>query len=113
MRFAAFLFLLFFARFCFAQNTIGLPDIINYTKETYKAGSQNRQIRQDKNGIMYFANNEGLLTFDGINWKIYPLPNNSVVRSIEFGPDNKLYVGGQDEFGYFPRITMDDWYFIP
>ena len=101
MRFAAFLFLLFFAPFCFAQNTIGLPDIINYTKETYKAGSQNRQIRQDKNGIMYFANNEGLLTFDGINWKIYPLPNNSVVRSIEFGPDNKLYVGGQDEFGYF------------
>ncbi|MEO6540906.1 MAG: two-component regulator propeller domain-containing protein, partial [Ferruginibacter sp.] len=22
-------------------------------------------------------------------------------RSLEFGPDNKLYVGGQDEFGYF------------
>ncbi|MBA2249190.1 MAG: transcriptional regulator, partial [Chitinophagaceae bacterium] len=84
-----------------SQNTIALPDITNYTKQEYKAGAQNRQIRQDKNGILYFANSEGLLTFDGINWKIYPLPNNSIVRSIEFGPDNKLYVGGQDEFGYF------------
>lgn len=83
------------------QNTIGLPDIINYSKQHYKAGAQNRQIRQDKKGVLYFSNSEGVLTFDGINWKTYPLPNNSIVRSLEFGPDNKLYVGGQDEFGYF------------
>lgn len=86
---------------CYSQNTIGLPDIINYSKQYYKAGAQNRQIRQDKKGILYFANSEGVLTFDGINWKTYPLPNKSIVRSLEFGPDNKLYVGGQDEFGYF------------
>ncbi|HEY0680503.1 MAG TPA: triple tyrosine motif-containing protein [Chitinophagaceae bacterium] len=83
------------------QNTIGLPDIINYSKQAFRAGAQNRQIRQDKKGVMYFANNEGLLSFDGINWKIYPLPRKSIVRCLEFGPDNKLYVGGQDEFGYF------------
>lgn len=85
----------------FGQNTIGLPDIINYKKGIYNAGAQNRRILQDKNGIMYFANNEGVLSFDGKNWKIYPLPNKSIVRSIEFGPDNKLYAGGQDEFGSF------------
>ncbi len=84
-----------------SQNTIGLPDFVNYAKQVYKAGAQNRQIRQDRNGIMYFANSEGVLTFDGINWKLLPLPNKSIVRSIKFGPDNKLYVGGQDEFGYF------------
>lgn len=94
-------FHLLLANCCFSQNTIGLPDIINYSKQFYKAGAQNRQIRQDKKGILYFANSEGVLTFDGINWKTYPLPNKSIVRSLEFGPDNKLYVGGQDEFGYF------------
>jgi DNA-binding CsgD family transcriptional regulator len=83
------------------QNTIGLPDIINYSKQVYTAGAQNRQIRQDKNGILYFANNEGVLTYDGKYWKVYPLPNRSIVRSIEFGPDNRLYVGGQDEIGFF------------
>jgi ligand-binding sensor domain-containing protein/DNA-binding CsgD family transcriptional regulator len=92
--------LLFASTLAVAQNTIGLPDIVNYSIEVTK-GAQNRQIRQDKKGILYFANNEGVLTFDGIKWKTYPLPNKSIVRSIEFGPDNKLYVGGQDEFGYF------------
>ncbi|MEP7164788.1 MAG: triple tyrosine motif-containing protein [Ferruginibacter sp.] len=94
-------FLVVANNYCFSQNTIGLPDIINYSKQSYKAGAQNRQIRQDKKGIIYIANSEGVLTFDGINWKSYPLPNKSIVRSLEFGPDNKLYVGGQDEFGYF------------
>ena len=65
------------------QNTIGLPDIVNYPLQLIK-GAQNRQIRQDKKGIMYFANNEGVLTYNGISWKVYPLPNKSIVRSIEF-----------------------------
>jgi ligand-binding sensor domain-containing protein/DNA-binding CsgD family transcriptional regulator len=103
----AFSLILFFwfPMVCFSQNTIGLPDIINYSKQSYKAGAQNRQIRQDKKGILYFANSEGVVTFDGINWKTYALPNSSIVRSLEFGPDNKLYVGGQDEFGYFSPAT--------
>ncbi|WP_301931354.1 hypothetical protein, partial [Ferruginibacter sp.] len=56
-----FIFLPFSA---FCQNTVGLPDIINYSKQNYSAGLQNWDIRQDKNGIMYFANNEGLLSYD-------------------------------------------------
>src|SRR4030095_15969059 len=84
-----------------AQNTIGLPDILNYSKQSYSGGAQNRQIIQDKKGILYFANNEGVMSFNGINWKIFPLPNKSIVRCIKFGADGKLYVGGQDEFGYF------------
>ena len=84
-----------------SQNTIGIPDIINYTKSIYNAGTQNRCITQDKNGIIYFANYEGLLTFDGTYWKIYPLPHRTVVRSLTIGSDNKIYVGSQDDFGYF------------
>lgn len=94
-------FVLLISGYSVGQNAIGLPDIINYSKQYYKAGAQNRQVRQDKKGILYFANSEGVLSFDGINWKTYPIPNKSIVRSLEFGPDNKLYVGGQDEFGYF------------
>lgn len=85
----------------YCQNTIGLPDVINYYKGTYNAGLQNWDIKQDKNGIIYLANNEGLLSFDGKYWKLYPLPNKTIVRSIEIGADNRIYVGGQDELGYF------------
>jgi ligand-binding sensor domain-containing protein/DNA-binding CsgD family transcriptional regulator len=84
-----------------SQNTIGLPDVINYPKQAYGAGLQNWEIKQDKNGIIYIANNEGLLSFDGKNWNLYPLPNKTIVRSVEVGPDGKIYVGGQDELGYF------------
>lgn len=83
------------------QNTIGIPDIINYTKEAYNAGTQNRGIVQDKNGVLYFANHEGLLTYDGAYWRTYPLPNKTIVRSVAIGKDNKIYAGGQNDFGYF------------
>ena len=85
----------------FCQNTIGLPDITNYSKQSYSAGLQNWDIKQDKNGIIYVANNEGLLSFDGKNWNLYSLPNKTIVRSVEIGTDHKIYVGGQDELGYF------------
>lgn len=83
------------------QNTIGLPDVINYYKSDYRAGIQNWDIRQDKNGIIYIANNEGLLSYDGKYWRLYPLPNKTIVRSVEIGKDGKIYAGGQDELGYF------------
>lgn len=86
---------------CRGQNTIGIPDIINYSKEAYNAGTQNRGIVQDKNGVMYFANYEGLLSFDGVYWKNYPLPNKTVVRSVAIAADNKIYAGGQGDFGFF------------
>ena len=95
------LFLICFPFQAIGQNTIGLPDIINYTRPVYKAGLQNWDIKQDKNGIIYFANNEGLLCFDGRYWNNYPLPNKTIVRSVEIGPDNRIYAGGQDEIGYF------------
>ncbi len=85
----------------FSQNTIGLPDVINYSKQTYSAGLQNWDIQQDQNGIIYIANNEGLLSFDGKNWTLFPLPNKTIVRSVAIGNDNKIYVGGQDEIGFF------------
>jgi len=83
------------------QNTIGLPDIINYSKQVYAAGLQNWDIRQDRQGILYLANNEGVLSFDGKYWNLYPLPNKTIVRSIETGPGDRIYAGGQDELGYF------------
>ena len=85
----------------FCQNTIGLPDIVNYSKQSYSAGLQNWDFKQDKNGILYIANNEGLLSFDGKYWNLYNLPNKTIVRSVEIGLDDRIYVGGQDELGYF------------
>ena len=84
-----------------AQNTIALPEVSNYSKQIYGGGLQNWKIRQDKNSIIYFANNEGLLTYNGKYWNLYPLPNKTIVHSIEIAENGRIYVGGQDEVGYF------------
>ncbi|MCW3107148.1 MAG: transcriptional regulator [Segetibacter sp.] len=102
MKKVALLFLLFttLLETLSAQNSIGLSDITNYSKATYLAGAQNWDVKQDENGIIYFGNTEGLLVFDGSYWKLYQLPNKTVVRSIEI-KGSKVYVGGQNELGYF------------
>ena len=84
-----------------AQNTIGIPRIINYSKDAYRGGTQTWDIDQDSKGRLYFANNEGLLTFDGNFWKIHPLPNKSNMRSVAIDEKGLVYVGGQGEIGYF------------
>lgn len=90
-----------------AQNTIGLPDVINYPKKVYGAGLQTWDICQDSRGIIYMANNEGLLSFDGQYWNLNPLPNRTIVRSVAIAPGNRIYAGGQDEIGYFAPGPAD------
>ncbi len=80
---------------------LGLPPVTNYSKSVYRAGTQNWDIAQDNQGRMLFANNEGLLVFDGAHWHLYPIANGTCVRSVAVAPDGKIYVGGQGEIGYF------------
>ena len=84
-----------------SQNTIGLPQIINYDKNNFKAGTQTWDIEQDAQGRMYFANNEGLITFDGTFWKTHALPNKTIMRSLAIDKTGKIYVGGQGEIGFY------------
>ncbi|MEO7992083.1 MAG: two-component regulator propeller domain-containing protein [Chryseolinea sp.] len=101
------LFLVVFASFVcsnpsFAQSGLsGLPFIRNFSPLEYKAGIQNWAVTQDKRGIMFFANNYGLLEFDGNAWRNYGMPNGSKMRSVAIDEDGKIYVGAQGNFGFF------------
>lgn len=77
----------------------GTPFIKNYTRNNYNAGTQNWGMIQSQDDIMYYANNEGVLEFDGNAWRIIPMPNNSVVRSLAIDSLSIIYVGAYNEFG--------------
>jgi len=94
-------FTLFSITFYGQVKSIGLPDVRNYKRNEYKGGTQNWSIDQDKNGNLYFANNNGLLQFDGSSWRKYPLPNLTSVRCLKIDKSGKILVGGYNEFGYF------------
>jgi len=79
-----------------------LPPIIKYPALIYEGGNQNWMISQDKNQHLYFANNEGLLEFNGSNWSLYPSPNETIIRSVKV-IGSKIYTGCYMEFGFWKR----------
>ncbi|MFK7926277.1 MAG: two-component regulator propeller domain-containing protein [Bacteroidia bacterium] len=105
---------LWFCLFCIAPLAygqvpeLGIPTIQNYSKQDYQAETQNWSINEDNRGLMYFGNNLGLLEFDGTYWRTYPLPNRSIVRSVLAHESGRVYIGGQDELGYFEPNTQGE-----
>lgn len=79
-----------------------LPPILKYSPGTYAAGNQNWMISQDHLGYMYFANNEGLLEYNGSDWNLYPTPNETIMRSVKV-IGNRVYCGFYMDFGYWTR----------
>jgi DNA-binding CsgD family transcriptional regulator len=79
----------------------GLPFVRNFNTLDYKAGIQNWSISQDSRGIMYIANNFGLLEFDGNRWEVYQVKNGSKMRSVALDESGRIYVGCQGDFGFF------------
>lgn len=101
LRFTLIIPVIFIAANLQAQiKNVGTPQIKNYPKAVYNAGTQNWGITQDKNGFMYFANNEGILMFDGLNWHLIEVSRSKPVRSVFTGSDNRIYLGLLNDFGY-------------
>ena len=87
-----------------AQDIPFIPPVYNYTTDHYNAGNQNWAIAQGSNGVIYFGNDNGMLSYDGVNWELHHLPNNLSVKSIYIDSNNnyeRIYVGSFEEFGYF------------
>ena len=59
-------------------------------------------ISQDSNNYLYFANNEGLLEFNGTAWTLYPTPNETIMRSVKVIGD-RIYTGFYMDFGYWKK----------
>lgn len=81
-----------------------LSPIVKYNSATYNAGNQNWMVSQDSKRFMFFANNEGLLEFNGSVWTLHPSPNETIIRSVKVVGD-RVYTGCYMEFGYWTRET--------
>jgi ligand-binding sensor domain-containing protein len=80
------------------------PSVHNFSRKESNAGTQNWDIIQYQNNWMYFANNSGLLEYDGYHWNIYPIANYTNVRSLYYDEKaDKIYAGAFNEFGYYHR----------
>ena len=79
------------------------PIVKQFSKNDYNASNQNWSVAQCPDGILYFGNNQGLLSFDGSMWKTTRMPQNKIVRSLLIDNEGRIYVGSFEEFGYFTK----------
>lgn len=71
----------------------------NFSHRDYLGHSQNWSLVQDHRGIVYVANNNGVLEYDGSDWRTIST-NGALVRSLDVDNAGRIWVGGQDELGY-------------
>lgn len=71
-----------------------------YAPKDYGANQQNWAIVQDARGVMYFANTDGVLEFDGVTWRLIHLTVHSGVRSLAIDSRGTVFVGARGIFGY-------------
>jgi len=97
------LFFLIFVLISLSQKIFSqriFPAPLNFLPQHYEAGTQNWQIIQDKRGIIYVANNEGVLEFDGTTWRKILTSNKTLVRSFAADSAGNIYVGAIGEIGF-------------
>lgn len=108
--FVKYLLLIIYSLFIFSHelyaqgiksNLDHIPLKTQFKPVDYKGGIQSWSFDQDSLGILYAANNHGLLEFDGVNWKLYKVPNSGRTRSVKVDKQNRIFVGGQGQLGYF------------
>lgn len=97
-RLAVFCVLFSLSSFTDAQE-LGLYPIRNFSHRDYAGHAQNWAIVQDHRGLIYIANNEGVIEFDGSDWRRISI-NGAHSRCLDVDAEGRIWVGGQDEIGY-------------
>lgn len=77
-------------------DTLGIR---SFEAGVYKATSLNYTGIEARDGTLFFANESGVLHYDGSEWNLIPISNFSAATAL-LETNDKIYVGGRDEFGY-------------
>lgn len=84
----------------------GLPPLKSFSPKEIGASRQSWGILEDDRGILFFGNNDGLLTYDGSNWELIPSPNGNLIRSLAMDEHGVIYYGGRNDLGYVSSDSL-------
>ncbi len=76
----------------------------SYSLENFDASPQIFDITQDQRGVMYFANQNGFIEYDGNNWRNISLYPETEINTIEIDHKGVIYAGGFEELGYLEVV---------
>ena len=103
-------FILFFN--CFLSQT-GNYFSKNYFPKEYGSGANNFGITQDNDGLIYIANDNGILIFDGYNWKICRRFDEVTITAINKTTEGKIFFGTKNgDFGYIEKTKRGNFIYV-
>jgi hypothetical protein len=100
-----FIFLEFLGCTVFAQSPKiegGQFPIRSFGPKDYLGGQEILSIIEDDEGFVLLANQKGVSYFNGSNWKTVTLSKNAALWLTNV-PSGRVFVGGEDDFGYLSK----------
>ncbi len=92
------------------RDEAGRPFFSCFDADAYGGDFQSWDFAQDARGVLYVANNDGVLEYDGASWRLIDSQNN-ITRSLEAARDGRIYVGTFGDFGYLTPDAAGDLQF--
>jgi len=87
---------------CQGQATTQPHSIKPYLTGNISISSQSWGICQNPtNQLVYFANTQGLVEFNGMSSRIWKHPEQKIIRSIQIDETGKIFTGSFEDFGYW------------
>jgi len=83
------------------SGNVGSPYIQQVVLNNYGFQNDNHKIIKDRNGLIYIANTNGLLQYDGSFWEMVKVPG---IPYMDIDSNGIIYVGGNNDFG---KIASD------
>ncbi|WP_339785756.1 hybrid sensor histidine kinase/response regulator transcription factor [uncultured Imperialibacter sp.] len=94
-----------------SRNEMGIPLITNFSHKETGGHAQNWATIQDEKGVLYFANTNGVLEFDGVRWRIIETKT-GLFFSLAKDENNRIFAGGYDEIGYLAPDSIGQMQFV-
>ena len=79
---------------------LGRPLIRHFFPEEYRSDITCTSLLQDDRGLIYVANQRGVLEYDGAGWRLIPVPIGHSVRALAQAGDGVIYTGGVKNLGF-------------
>jgi signal transduction histidine kinase/DNA-binding response OmpR family regulator len=90
-------------QFAADKDEVGILYHRHYSTKEYGASFQSWGGLQGKDGVLFFCNGDGVLSYDGKTWSLAETPTQSVIRSLGMDASGKIYVGALDDLGFLER----------
>ena len=104
------LFVVFNSFNALAQGIISDSIVVrNFGANEYKFAPYTYDVVEDEHGIIYAANDNGVIEYDGSSWKLITIRGFSSAISLKMLKDGRIAVGGVNEFGFLERDSLGSY----